>query len=161
MGSRMIKSSELMTLEGLRNFRAEAQSGDESNAAAHRPGELLVQFAPGTGAAARAAALSHVGGGVAEIVRGESGADGALVLVKYGAGLSVEQAMQILSHRPGVVFAEPNFVYQVDAVSNDPSYTGGQLWGMYGDQTSPANQYGSQAGEAWAAGHTGSMDVVV
>jgi subtilisin family serine protease len=49
----------------------------------------------------------------------------------------------------------------VDAVSNDSAYTGGQLWGMYGDQTSPANQFGSQAGEAWAAGHTGSTKVVV
>jgi subtilisin family serine protease len=32
---------------------------------------------------------------------------------------------------------------------------------MYGDATSPANQYGSQAGEAWAAGHTGSGTVYV
>jgi subtilisin family serine protease len=32
---------------------------------------------------------------------------------------------------------------------------------MYGDGTSPANQYGSQAGEAWAAGHTGSASVYV
>jgi subtilisin family serine protease len=32
---------------------------------------------------------------------------------------------------------------------------------MYGDATSPANQFGSQAGEAWAAGHTGSSDVYV
>ncbi len=32
---------------------------------------------------------------------------------------------------------------------------------MYGDTTSPANQFGSQAGEAWAAGNTGSASVVV
>jgi subtilisin family serine protease len=32
---------------------------------------------------------------------------------------------------------------------------------MYGDGTTPANQYGSQAGEAWAAGHTGSGTVYV
>jgi subtilisin family serine protease len=32
---------------------------------------------------------------------------------------------------------------------------------MYGDATSPPNQYGSQAGEAWAAGHTGSSTVYV
>jgi subtilisin family serine protease len=35
------------------------------------------------------------------------------------------------------------------------------LWGMYGDGTTPANQYGSQAGEAWAAGHTGSSTVYI
>ena len=32
---------------------------------------------------------------------------------------------------------------------------------MYGDATTPANVYGSQAGEAWAAGHTGSASVYV
>lgn len=32
---------------------------------------------------------------------------------------------------------------------------------MYGDTTSPANQYGSQAGEAWAAGNIGSSTVYV
>jgi subtilisin family serine protease len=32
---------------------------------------------------------------------------------------------------------------------------------MYGDATSPANQYGSQAGEAWAANKTGSNSVYV
>lgn len=32
---------------------------------------------------------------------------------------------------------------------------------MYGDLTSPANAFGSQAGEAWGAGHTGSRGVYV
>ena len=32
---------------------------------------------------------------------------------------------------------------------------------MYGDATTPANQYGCQAGEAWALGHTGSASVFV
>jgi subtilisin family serine protease len=32
---------------------------------------------------------------------------------------------------------------------------------MYGDATTPANQYGSQAGEAWAANHTGSKSVYI
>ena len=32
---------------------------------------------------------------------------------------------------------------------------------MYGDATSPANQFGSQAGEAWAAGHTACNGVLV
>ena len=45
--------------------------------------------------------------------------------------------------------------------SNDPAYTNGSLWGMYGDTTVPANKYGSQAAEAWANGTTGSKDVYV
>jgi subtilisin family serine protease len=32
---------------------------------------------------------------------------------------------------------------------------------MYGDATLPANAFGSQAGEAWAAGHTGNSTVYV
>jgi subtilisin family serine protease len=61
-----------------------------------------------------------------------------------------------------VEFAEPNWNYTHQAVANDPYYTNGSLWGMYGD-TSPlkTNQYGSQADEAWAAGHTGSATVYV
>jgi subtilisin family serine protease len=49
----------------------------------------------------------------------------------------------------------------IDAVGNDPAYSGGQLWGMYGDQTNPANRWGSQAGEAWGAGYIGSNKVVI
>ncbi|MBX3483797.1 MAG: S8 family serine peptidase [Phenylobacterium sp.] len=46
-------------------------------------------------------------------------------------------------------------------ISNDPLFTGGQQWGMYGDTTAKANVYGSQAGEAWTAGYTGSSKVAV
>jgi subtilisin family serine protease len=45
----------------------------------------------------------------------------------------------------------------IQGVPNDARYTDGSLWGMYGDASSPANQFGSQAAEAWAQGHTGSM----
>lgn len=118
-------------------------------------GELIVKF---TGAAGREAALASVGGHAAEVLRNL--ADGEVVRIRIGNGLSVEQAIDILSKRPGIAFAEPNYIVSVDAVSDDTAYTDGQLWGMYGDETSPANQYGSQAGEAWAAGHVGNAKVV-
>lgn len=118
-------------------------------------GELIVKF---TGPAGREAALASVGGRAAEVL--SNLADGQVMRIKIGNGLSVEQAIDILSKRPGIAFAEPNYIVSVDAVSDDTAYTGGQLWGMYGDETSPANQYGSQAGEAWAAGHVGSAKVV-
>ena len=60
-----------------------------------------------------------------------------------------------------VSYAEPNFVYQHESVSNDTYFTNGSLWGMYGDASNPSNQYGSQAAEAWTAGHTGSTSVFV
>ncbi|MGI8604580.1 MAG: S8 family serine peptidase [Verrucomicrobiales bacterium] len=76
-------------------------------------------------------------------------------------GLPVREAIAALKNHPAIEFAEPNWVYTHQAVSNDPYYTGGSTWGLYGDLTSPANQFGSQAGEAWAAGYTGSSDVYV
>ena len=83
---------------------------------------------------------------------------GALELITVGPGRSVEATIQALKADPAVEYAEPNWIYTTQATSNDPYYTNGSLWGMYGDaHHRPANQYGSQAGEAWAAGHTGSQ----
>ena len=76
-------------------------------------------------------------------------------------GRSVPVAIKALMRTPNVRYAEPDYVLTKAATSNDPYYTGGNLWGMYGDATSPANQFGSQAGEAWAAGYTGSRSVYI
>lgn len=58
-------------------------------------------------------------------------------------------------------FAEPNWIYHHQATSNDPGYTGGSLWGMYGDTTSPVNAFGSQAGELWSLNNVGNRNVIV
>ena len=60
-----------------------------------------------------------------------------------------------------IEYAEPNFIYTHDAVSNDTYFTNGSLWGMYGAATSPANQFGSNAAVAWANGKTGSNTVYI
>lgn len=77
-------------------------------------------------------------------------------------GLGVLRALEAIGGHPAVELAEPNWIYQHQAISNDPKYTDGSLWGMYGD-TSPIRQnaFGSQAAEAWNAGNTGSADVVI
>ena len=49
----------------------------------------------------------------------------------------------------------------IQGTPNDARYTDGSLWGMYGDASSPVNEFGSQAAEAWAQGHTGSMANVI
>lgn len=49
----------------------------------------------------------------------------------------------------------------IATMADDPWYVNGSLWGMYGDATNLVNQFGSQAGEAWVAGHTGSMANVI
>ncbi|HEX8294649.1 MAG TPA: S8 family peptidase [Pyrinomonadaceae bacterium] len=66
-----------------------------------------------------------------------------------------------MREHPAVAFAEPNWVVTHQATSTDTYFTNGNLWGMYGDASAPANVYGSQAAEAWAAGHTGSSSVYV
>lgn len=124
--------------------------------AAHQTGELLVQFQPGASATAKSRALSRVGAAAVERVRGPNRLEGELARVRVPAAMPLEQAMRKLEEDGAVSFAEPNWIYQHAATfaSNDTYYTNGSLWGMYGATTSPANQYGSHAAAAWAAGNT-------
>ncbi len=139
------------------SIQAEGQPG-----ISYIPNELLVKFSKGLSANARAAALSRIGGAVAEKILTKA-------MQRFGDNEGVYlintplAAMEAISKLKGteIVYAEPNYIYNHDAVSNDTYFTNGSLWGMYGDATSPANQYGSQAGEAWAAGKTGSSSVYV
>jgi thermitase len=77
------------------------------------------------------------------------------------AGIAVAAAVRGLEADPAVEFAEPNWVYNHQFDSNDTYFVSGQLWGMYGPTTSPANDFGSQAAAAWAAGQTGSNSVYI
>jgi subtilisin family serine protease len=84
--------------------------------------------------------------------------DGLILATTSG---NVMEAVSQLKAMPEIEYAEPNYIYTTDATSNDPYFTNGSLWGMYGSSTSPANQYGSQAATAWAANKTGSSTVIV
>ncbi|MDP9348515.1 MAG: S8 family serine peptidase [Gemmatimonadota bacterium] len=127
------------------------------------PGEVIVKFREGADEAARGNALRATSATVRERIvtaamRRAGDAEG-LTLVHSPLGTAA--AIERLRGNPDVEYAEPNWVYRHNATSNDPAYTNGSLWGMYGDATSPANQYGSQAGEAWAADHTDCGTVYV
>src|SRR5207249_2871365 len=89
--------------------------------------------------------------------------DGELDLVTLPADVAADPAITLLSDLPAVRFAEPNWSLsnQSTTAPTDPYYQGGSLWGMEGDASSPANNYGSQAAEAWATGNTGSQSVYV
>jgi subtilisin family serine protease len=128
------------------------------------PGEILVQFKSSTNKRAAVGALDNLNAELLETIKPANFVDderGDLVLARVQPDLPMFEAIRALKENPNVEYAEPNWIYTHQAVSNDPYYTNGSLWGMYGDGTSPANQYGSQAGEAWAAGHTGSKSVYV
>jgi len=143
---------------------AEADLARASGGPQFIPDEVLVKFRPGTSAADKANARGLANASVVEVVTTplmKSQGTGDLELVRLPPGLTVARAMGRLKGSFVVEYAEPNWVYYHDATANDPYYTNGSLWGVYGDATSPANQYGSQAGEAWAAPNTGSSTVYV
>ncbi|MFM8944798.1 MAG: S8 family serine peptidase [Actinomycetota bacterium] len=130
----------------------------------YRVGVVLVGFELGASAAQRDAARAAVG---ATRHRTISPLAPDAEVLRLPEGMAVGAAIAALRGRPGVRDAEADLLYRLDATSNDPCYVasggcgGYDLWGMYGDTTTPANAYGSQAGEAWAAGATGSSAIYV
>jgi subtilisin family serine protease len=121
----------------------------------HVPGEVLVQFRRGMTEVAKDDALRGMEARFDTEVksgRDRSDGNGDLDLVKLPPGLAVADAVRALAARGDVDYVEPNWVYRHQVVSNDALYTNGSLWGMYGDASSPANAFGSQAAEAWARG---------
>jgi len=125
---------------------------------AHEADQLLVKFRDGSTAAQQAAVRQGLGAQKVQTVRGGKG---ELALLALPKGRNLAAAVSALASNPAVEYAEPNWTYQHATTSNDTYVTNGSLWGMYGDASSPANQYGSQAAEAWGAGHTSCANVVV
>ena len=160
----------LVYLAGLSTPSSPAAQGRGSTAVAAAqgaqfvPGEVLIQFRAGSTEAAKQRARSHIQAESQEVVSAQASrgdGKGDLELARVPPGISVAAAVRGLQLDPAVEFAEPNWVYEHQADSTDPYYTNGSLWGLYGDATTPPNQFGSQAAEAWAAGNTGSSTVFV
>ncbi|CAA9242544.1 MAG: Serine protease, subtilase family, partial [uncultured Chloroflexia bacterium] len=132
-----------------------------AESARYVPGEVLIQYRDGTTAAQQSRARGKVGTTKVERIKAAAGKSGRLELARIGAGRSIEAAVRTLKSDPAVAFAEPNWIYTHGATATDPYYKDGLLWGVYGDSSSPANQFGSQAAEAWTAGNTGKDTVYV
>jgi len=132
-----------------------APSGGPSPAAetASVPGELLVGYRHGVSEAKRAEARGRANAQLVDRVVKEGAGRAAVELVRF-SGSDRSEATRRFTSNPNVDFAEPNWVYTHDAVSTDPYYTDGLLWGMGGGN-------GSRANEAWAAGNIGSNSVYV
>jgi subtilisin family serine protease len=143
---------------------AESDLARASNGPQFVPNELLVKFRPGVAAADKASARGRAGAVGAETITTplmRQLATGDLELLQLPPGMTVANAMGKLMAHFAVEYAEPNWIYYHDATSNDTYFTNGSLWGMYGASSSPANQFGSGAAMAWAAGKTGSSTVYV
>ena len=139
-------------------------AGQQPDTPAAVGNEVLVQFSASSSPGQRASARGRIRATRQEVVVAaarRADGKGDLELLRLPPGLAVADAVRGLTGDPAVEFAEPNWIYQHDATSSDPYFTNGSLWGMYGDGSSPTNQFGSQAAEAWAVGHTGQGSVYV
>jgi subtilisin family serine protease len=132
--------------------------------APHASDQIIVQFRRGTPEDGKGAAAGRARASREEVLVSEAwrqDGKGDLELLRLPPGLAVAQAVRALEGDAAVEFAEPNWIYSHTAISNDPYYTGGSLWGMYGQFTTPSNAFGSGAGAAWAAGNVGASTVYV
>ncbi len=127
----------------------------------HVPGEVLIQFRAGVSPQQQQRARGRAGVVPVERIRGASRVAGQLERAVFAQRQSLAATIWMLEADPAVAFAEPNWIYFHHDVSDDPYYTNGLLWGMYGDVSRPDSPYGSQADEAWLAGITGIQSVHV
>ena len=135
-----------------RSQDAEADLARANSGPQFVPNEVLVKFRPGTAAADKANARGRANAIGAESITTplmKQQGVGDLELLRLPPGITVANAMGRLEAHFAVEYAEPNWVYYHDT-SNDTYYSNGSLWGMYGANTTPANQFGSQAAAAWA-----------
>jgi subtilisin family serine protease len=118
------------------------------------PGELMVRFRAGVGAERRAAVRAD---GDARLRR--SLPLPGLELLRLAPGESVRAAAAEFERDSDVLYAEPNFYYELDAVPNDPRLP--ELWGLHntGGLTGTADA-DIDAPEAWDT-TTGSPAVAV
>jgi subtilisin family serine protease len=134
-------------------------------AAAAVPDELVVGYVAGASADQRERARGHASARFAERIVAAAADRTEVELVRLPQGKNLDVAIAQLKSDPAVAYAEPNYVLTHQATATDPIFTSTNtsqdLWGMYGDASTPANAYGSQAAEAWTAGHTGSKSVYV
>jgi subtilisin family serine protease len=145
------------------SLAASSRAASSADEVASVPDELLVAYRHGASEAHRAEARGRAKAELVDAVVRQGGGRAAVELVRI-KGIDRSEATRRFTSNPNVAFAEPNWIYtHSDIVVNDSYYTNGSLWGAYGNVSvaGKANQYGSQAAEAWAAGNTGSPSVYV
>ncbi|WP_309670875.1 S8 family peptidase [Gemmatimonas sp.] len=117
------------------------------------PGEVIVRFKAGASTASRGEIMRSANAQVGEKIvtaamRGRGDNEGITVM---RTSMNVPDAIAAMRGRADVEYAEPNWMYTTDAVT-DTYYANGSLWGMYGSGTTPSNQFGIGGNSAWAAG---------
>jgi len=154
---------DLLDINDENQLKKASVAGEKQTSFEIMPNELIIKFKDDVSLSQQQEALLKINGKVKEKIHTgamkNQGDNQGILLVSTPL-----QAFDAIAKAKGlgaVLYAEPNYVYHHTLVSNDSYFTSNSLWGMYGDATRPANQYGSQAGEAWAAGHVGESSVYV
>ncbi len=127
------------------------------------PGEIIVKFKESTTPRVRQALVKRMGSmNQAPLAAASINATTATDTVVVRISGDVKNTIDDLKANGDVEYAEPNWVYRTQVVSNDTQYTNGGLWGMYGASTPlRRNTFGSNAAAAWNANKTGSSTVYV
>ncbi|WP_374473851.1 S8 family peptidase [Arenimonas sp.] len=123
--------------------------------------QVIVQFRADASDADKSRVMARVNGNRADVLSRGRGRSGDVELLNARGHADIVDLLAELYADEAVEFAEPNWIVQHAATSNDTYYTNGSLWGVYGNASSPANQYGSQAAEVWASGGTSCSNVVI
>ncbi len=119
------------------------------------PDHLMVQFDAGVDASTIAAVNAVVGGRVGRSYRLDAG----LKLVVLPDGADVQSVARWYALQPEVRFAEPDYIYRVDGIPNDPRF--GELWGMNNTgQSGGTFDFDIDAPEAWDD-FTGGPGIVI
>lgn len=122
------------------------------------PNELLIKFKEGTSEDRKTEVLNRISGKLKEKIltkmMARLGINEGISLIQVPTFAS--DALLRLKDLTDIEYAEPNYICTNNAVSNDPYFTNGSLWGM-----SSSNPYGCQAATAWANNHTGSGSVYI
>lgn len=120
--------------------------------------QAIVKFKKGTPGKSKNEIFSKISAEVVEHIFTKSmqvnGEEDGLYLINFPS--SVPQAISALQNMPFIEFAEPNYIYQHSAVSTDPYFTNGSLWGM-----TNTTVFGTGANVAWSNNRTGSSNVVI
>lgn len=161
---------ELTPNDLLLDIDAAANTGNQSSNAEFVPNEMLVKFKKGTPENAKAKALGLLNASLKEHIHTaamkRAGDDQGVLLLKVNVN-----ALDAIAKARGfgeIEYAEPNWIYQHDAISNDPYVTTStvknQLWGMYSATATgggKANEFGIGATTAWQNNKLGSSSVYV
>jgi subtilisin family serine protease len=129
------------------------------------PNEILIKFKQDDAGsrASQNSIIALVGGEVLENISTNAmkaaslRSKGSAEIVHVKTKFSTMEAIDMIKDMPQVEYAEPNWIYNHYATSNDTYFTNGSLWGM----SAGGNTYGSGAATAWANNKTGSNTVYI